>query len=85
MLFLQYINDLANISIKLKCILFAGEKYALYASKSIIEVNNVLNNELKQMSQWFKVNKLSLNINKKITCVSITSLIWIIVNSRIMD
>jgi len=24
----------------------------------------VLNSELKQMSQWFKVNKLSLNINK---------------------
>jgi len=24
----------------------------------------VLNNELKQMSRWFKVNKLSLNINK---------------------
>jgi len=32
--------------------------------KSIIEVNNMHNNELKQMSQWFKVNKLSLNTNK---------------------
>ena len=27
------------------------------------EVNNVLKNELKQISRWFKVNKLSLNIN----------------------
>ena len=34
------------------------------ADRIKLEANNVHNNELKQMSQWFKVNKLSLNINK---------------------
>jgi len=63
-LFLLYINDPANISNKLKFILFADETNVFYVGKSIIEVNNGLNNGLKQMTQWFKVNKLSLNINK---------------------
>jgi len=44
--------------------LFVDDTNALYVGKSITEVNNVLNNEINQMSQWFKVNKLSLNINK---------------------
>ena len=50
-LFLPYINDLAIISNKLKCILFADNTNVLYAGKSITEVNNVLNNELKQMHE----------------------------------
>jgi len=36
----------------------------LWYNRSITEVNYVLNNELKQMTIWFKVNKLSLNVNK---------------------
>ena len=39
-----------------------------------MEVNNVLNNELKQMSRGFKVNKLSLNINKTNYMCSINKL-----------
>jgi len=60
--YLLYINDLANISNKF--ILFADDINVFYAGKSITEINNVLNNELKQMSQWFLVNKLSLNMNQ---------------------
>jgi hypothetical protein len=82
---LRYIYDVTNIWNKIKVILFADDNNVLYAGKSITQVNNVLNNELKQMIQWFKVNKLSLNINTKITCVSITSLIRMIVNSRLID
>ena len=61
---LLYIYDVTNIWNKIKFILFADDNNVLYAGKSITQVNNVLNNELKQMIQWFKVNKLSLNINK---------------------
>jgi len=50
---LLYINDLANIWNKLKFILFDDDTNVLYVGKSITEVNNVLNDELKQMSQWF--------------------------------
>jgi len=63
-LFLLCIDQLANISNKLNFILFADDTNVFYADKSITEVNNVLNKELKEMSPLFKVNKLSLNINK---------------------
>jgi hypothetical protein len=46
-LFLLYINELANISNKLKFILFADDTNVFCAGKSITEVNNILNNELK--------------------------------------
>jgi len=52
-LFLLYTNDLENNSNKLKFILFADDTNVFYAGKSITEVNNVLNNELKQMSRRF--------------------------------
>ena len=64
-LFLLCIDQLANISNKLNFILFADDTNVFYADKSITEVNNVLNKELKEMSPLFKVNKLSLNINKE--------------------
>ena len=40
--------------------MFADDKNVFYAGKIITEVNDVLNNELKQTSQLFN----SLNINK---------------------
>ena len=55
-LFLVYINDLANISNKLRFILFADDTNE--------DVFNVINEELKHLSVWFKVNKLSLNFDK---------------------
>jgi len=56
-LFLLYVKDLANISNKLKFILFADDTNVFYAGKSIAGVNNVLNNELKQLK---RVNGLKL-------------------------
>ena len=64
MLFLLYINDLANISKKFKFILFANDTNVLYADKNLLDVMGVLNYELKYLSVWFKVNKLSLNVGK---------------------
>ena len=64
MLFLLYINYLANISKKLKFILFADDIKVFYADKNLVDVMGVLNYELKNLSVWFKVNKLSLNVGK---------------------
>jgi len=64
MLFLLYINDLANISKKLKFILFADDTNVFYADKNLVDVMDVLNHELKNLSVWFKVNKLPLNVGK---------------------
>ncbi len=63
-LFLLYINDLANVSKKLKFILFADDTNVFYTGKKLNDVISVLNDELKYMSIWFKINKLSLNVGK---------------------
>jgi len=63
-LFLLYINDLANISKKLRFILFADDTNVFYADKNLVDVMGVLNYELKNLSMCFKVNKLSLNVGK---------------------
>jgi len=58
-LFHLYINYLANISKKLKFILFADDMNVFYADKNLVDVMGVLNYKLKNLSMWFKVNKLS--------------------------
>ncbi len=64
LLFVLYINDLDNVSKKLKFVLFADDTNVFYTDKSLEKVTKVLNKELECMSIWFKVNKLSLNVEK---------------------
>ena len=64
LLFILYINDLANVSDKLKFILFADDTNVFVSGKNIKNVCDVLNKELENMNIWFKVNKLSLNVSK---------------------
>ena len=63
-LFLLYINDLSNISKKLKFILFADDTNVFYSDTTVEKVVGVINSELKYLSLWFKINKLSLNVKK---------------------
>jgi len=63
-LFLLCINDSANISKKLKFILFAGDTNVFYADKNLVDVMGVFSYELRNLSVWFKVNKLLLNVDK---------------------
>lgn len=64
LLFLLYINDLTLCSKLLKYILFADDTNLIISHKDprILEAN--LNKELKLISNWFRLNKLSLNIDK---------------------
>jgi len=64
LLFLIYINDLKNISSTLHSILFADDTTIFYSHSCISTLFKTLNNELKYLSLWFKVNKLSLNKTK---------------------
>ena len=64
LLFLIYINDICCSSSVLNFILFADDTNLFYSSKSITELQQVLNNELAALSEWFKANRLSLNIDK---------------------
>ena len=64
LLFLIYINDLPNISNKLKFFLFADDTNIYFEAKNLNTLEKVINKELKSLHQWLSVNRLSLNIGK---------------------
>ena len=64
LLFLLYINDLPNISCKLKFFLFADDTNIYYESTDLKELEKTVNQELKLLSQWLNVNRLALNVKK---------------------
>ena len=63
-LFLLFINDLASSSKVLFFLLFVDDTTLQLSSSNIYELYCTANKELKQVSEWFKANKLTLNINK---------------------
>ena len=64
LLFLLYINDLPLVSKSAVTILFADDTNALYTGKTYDELINVVCNDLRILSDWFKSNKLALNETK---------------------
>ena len=63
LLFIIYTNDL-NKAIKNKCIIFADDTTIYTTGHDMQTPFNNMNEDLKQLSDWFKTNKLSLNIGK---------------------
>ena len=59
-----YINDLPNISKTLKFYLFADDTNIYYESKSLKDLEKIVNKELDKLFLWLNVNRLSLNIDK---------------------
>ena len=64
LLVLIYINDLSNVCSCTNPILFADDTNWFINGKYIFVLQDVLNKELANISEWLKVNKLSLNIDK---------------------
>ena len=64
LLFLIYINDLPNSSSILHYILFADDSNVFLSHASYDQLLQLVNNELISASDWFKANKLSLNLSK---------------------
>ena len=64
LLFLLYINDICNISKILKVLLFADDTNLLCSGKNLEILIKTMNSELEKLSLWFKINKMSLNIEK---------------------
>ena len=64
LLFLIYINDLPSSSSVLKFILFADDTNAFCSHKSLTELKQIVNTELVLLAEWFKTNRLSLNVKK---------------------
>ena len=64
LLFLIYINDLPNCLSTASPRMLADDTNVSFASSTLFELENMLNQELQNLNIWLKVNKLSLNIAK---------------------
>lgn len=64
LLFIIYTNDLPNCLTKTKSILFADDTTIYASSRNIIDLYANMNNDLSKLNDWFRANKLSLNVNK---------------------
>ena len=64
LLFILYVNDITYTSNVLDFILFADDTTILYSHKDINSKINLINEELNEVSNWFKANKLSVNASK---------------------
>ena len=67
LLFSIYINDITNATEILESILYADDTTLIFNPNNNLDdiaINNLINLELKNISDWFRTNKLSLNIEK---------------------
>jgi Reverse transcriptase (RNA-dependent DNA polymerase) len=62
-LFLCYINDLPNVT-NLNMFLFADDASGLKESKNLPELIDLCNIEIQKLSNWFRANKMAVNISK---------------------
>ena len=54
----------STLHLNQKSVLFADDKNLFISDKNIGELFKKMNKELKNVSTWFKPNKLSINIDK---------------------
>ena len=64
LLFLLYINDLNSVCKDAMSIFFADDSNLFKNGKDILKLEEDLNDILSNISEWLKVNKLSLNVKK---------------------
>ena len=65
LLFLLYINDiLCKSSELLRFILYADDTNIFYCDNNIEHLCEIVNRELQGVMQWFKANRLSVNLKK---------------------
>ena len=68
LLFLIYINDIANSSDKLSFRLFADDANIFYASDDIDDIESVINCEITRVLNYYSRNKLSVSMKKLTSC-----------------
>jgi len=64
LLFIVYSNDLPGSLRCTACILFADDTKMYVSGKNITELYKLVNQDNASLAEWFKANKLSLNISK---------------------
>ena len=61
LLFILYINHIVNSALAI-FIMFADDTNLFFKHTDLSTLYNIINTELSTISQWFKLNKLSLNV-----------------------
>ena len=64
LLFNIYINDVAESTKNLSTILFADDSCMYFSHNDINSLFNIANEDLKNVENWLKLNRLTLNLNK---------------------
>ena len=64
LLFLIFVNDLQKSTKFLDPIIFAGDTNFFYSNKDINTLFKIANEELNEINEWFRANKLSINAEK---------------------
>ena len=64
LLFLVYINDIWGSSRLLGFILYADDINIFYSGENVDQLCETVNSELRGVLQWFKTNRLSVNLKK---------------------
>ena len=60
----MHINDLLNCLSLASSRMFADDPSISYEANTLVDLENVINSQLKKLSCWLKANKLSLNLAK---------------------
>ena len=68
LLFISYINNIVNTTSLLELILFADHTALLFSHPNIASQNDIINNELQEICNWFQANKLSVNVRQITWC-----------------
>lgn len=63
-LFLLYINDIFQLKLHGKIVLFADDAAITYCSNGIDNLNKLICEDIETLSNWFVANKLTLNLKK---------------------
>ena len=64
LLFLIYINDLHKAIQYCKVQHFADDTNLFYTNKSVKDLNKLVNHDMKQLNNWLRANKISLDVAK---------------------
>jgi len=64
LLYIFYTNDLSDTLNLVKSILFVDDTTLYYSSPHIPNLYEIMNKELDSLTDWFRANKLSLNVSK---------------------
>jgi hypothetical protein len=64
LLFIIYTNDLPNCLTYSKAILFADDTTIYLNKENTLDMFDYVNSDLGALSEWFRANKLSLNVGK---------------------